>query len=269
MTPAASQVPFIIPTATATPLPTPIPTKPRPGYTPVPDTVLSPQVIDQNPLPGQEAAPESGIQLVFDRAMDRSAVETAFQIYPSTKGSFAWKDDQTVVFTPAEKLARAGVYDVVLDQRAKDAKGAPLNQAYQFRFATTGYLEVAQVIPAQGTIDAEPLTKITVIFNRPVVPLTNLAAMKEFPQPVKLSINGQAVAGQGEWLNTSVYVFTPAQPLPGGVVIDAKVEANPDGQAAGRYRWQSIAGRLRLAIWCDTAQGGVHHAEQWRHADRG
>ena len=62
VTPAASQVPFIISTATATPQPTPIPTKPRPGYTPVPDTVLSPQVIDQNPLPGQEAAPESGIQ---------------------------------------------------------------------------------------------------------------------------------------------------------------------------------------------------------------
>jgi alpha-2-macroglobulin len=247
VTPAASQVPFIIPTATATPQATPIPTKPRPGYTPVPDTVLSPQVIDQNPLPGQEAAPESGIQLVFDRAMDRSAVETAFQIYPSTKGSFDWKDDKTVVFTPAEKLARAGVYDVVLDQRAKDAKGAPLNQAYQFRFATTGYLEVAQVMPAQGTNDAEPQAKITVIFNRPVVPLTNLDAMKDFPQPVKLSISGQAVAGQGEWLNTSVYVFTPAQPLPGGVVIDAKVEANPDGKPLldtdgnpmqGDYVWQ-------------------------------
>src|SRR5512136_347067 len=247
VTPVASQAPFIIPTATATLLPTPIPTKPRPGYTPVPDNVQSPQVIDQNPLPGQEAAPDSGIQLVFDRAMDRSAVETAFQIYPSTKGSFAWKDDRTVVFTPAEKLARAGVYDVVLDQRARDANGAPLNQAYQFRFVTAGYLEVAQVMPAQGTLDAEAATKITVIFNRPVVPLTNLAAMESFPQPVKLSINGQAVEGKGEWLNTSVYVFTPARLLPGGVVINATVQASPDGKPlvdtdgnplAADYVWQ-------------------------------
>ncbi|HTP11441.1 MAG TPA: Ig-like domain-containing protein, partial [Anaerolineae bacterium] len=242
-----SQAPFVIPTATATPLPTPIPTKPRPGYTPVPDTVLSPQVIDQNPLPGQEAATDSGIQLVFDRAMDHSAVESAFQIYPATKGSFAWKDDRTVVFTPAEKLARAGIYDVVVDQRAKDANGAPLNEAYQFRFATAGYLEVAQVIPAQGTADAEATAKITVMFNRPVVPLTNLAAMQSFPQPVKLSVNGQAVEGQGEWLNTSVYVFTPAKPLPGGVVINATVQATPDGKALvdtdgnplqADYNWQ-------------------------------
>ena len=150
ITPAASAAPFIIPTATATPLPTPIPTKPRPGYTPVPDTVLSPQVIDQNPYPGQEAAPESGIQLVFDRAMDRSAVESAFLIYPTTKGTFDWKDDRTVVFTPAEKLARAGIYDVVVDQRAKDANGAPLNQAYQFRFSTAGFLDVAQVIDMEA-----------------------------------------------------------------------------------------------------------------------
>src|SRR5512139_3486287 len=247
VTPAASQAPFIIPTATVTPLPTPMPTKPRPGYTLVPDTVLSPQVIDQNPYPGQEAAPDSGIQLIFDRAMDRSTVESAFQIYPATQGSFDWEDDRTVVFTPAEKLARAGIYDVVLDQRARDANGAPLNQAYQFRFATAGYLEVAQVMPAQGTIDAEAATKITVIFNRPVVPLTNLAAMESFPQPVRLSINGQAVAGKGEWLNTSVYVFTPAQPLPGGVVINATVQANPNGKAlvdtdgnplAADYNWQ-------------------------------
>jgi hypothetical protein len=246
ITPAA-QAPFVIPTATATPLPTPIPTKPRPGYTPVPDTVLSPQVIDQNPYPGQEAAPDSDIQLIFDRAMDRSAVESAFKVYPETKGSFDWKDERTVVFTPAEKLARAGVYDVVVDQRAKDANGAPLNQAYQFRFATAGYLEVAQVIPAQGTSDAEAATRITVMFNRPVVPLTNLAALESFPQPVKLSINGQAVEGKGEWLNTSVYAFTPAKPLPGGVVINAVVEANPNGKPLvdtdgnplqGDYVWQ-------------------------------
>jgi hypothetical protein len=247
VTPAASAAPFIIPTATATPQPTPVPTKPRPGYTPVPDTVLSPQVIDQNPYPGQEASPDSGIQLVFDRAMDRTAVESAFQVYPATSGSFDWKDDQTVVFTPAEKLARAGIYDVVVDQRARDANGAPLNQAYQFRFATAGYLEVAQVIPAQGTVDAEAAARITVMFNRPVVPMTNLAAMESFPQPVTLSIDGQAVPGEGEWLNTSVYVFTPAEPLPGGVVINATVEAAPDGRPLtdtdgnplrGDYTWQ-------------------------------
>ncbi len=245
--PGGTPIALTLPTITPTPQPTPIPTKPRPGYTPVPDNVVSPVVIDQSPLPGEEAQPDGGIQLVFDRAMDRSAVESAFQVYPSIKGAFNWKDDRTLVFTPAEKLARAGLYDVVVDQRARDANGAPLNQAYQFRFATAGYLEVAQVIPAPSTADAEPNSSITVIFNRPVVPLTNLDAQKDFPQPVSLSVGSQLIEGTGEWLNTSIYVFHPAQPLPGGTIIDAGVGAAPGGRSLldtngnpmqADYKWQ-------------------------------
>lgn len=229
-TPAVTLPPLELPTLTPTPLPTPLPTKPRPGYTPVPDSVISPVVIDRSPLAGETAKPDSPIQLVFDRAMDHAAVESAFQVYPAVKGQLAWQDDRTLVFTPAEKLARAGLYDVVLDQRARDAQGAPLNQAYQFRFATAGFLEVAQVIPAPSTADAEPGSTITVIFNRPVVPLTNLDAQKDFPQPVSLTANGQPIAGAGEWLNTSIYVFKPAQPLPGGTIITAKVAAQSGGR---------------------------------------
>lgn len=242
VTPEPSLPDLTLPTLTPTPPPTPLPTKPRPGYTPVPDNVISPVVIDRSPLPGEAASPDGAIQLVFDRAMDRSAVESAFQIYPATQGKIEWKNDRTLVFTPAQKLQRAGIYDVVLDQRARDAQGAPLNQAYQFRFATAGYLEVAQVIPAPATADAEPGSTITVIFNRPVVPLTNLDAQQNFPQPVKLTANNNPIEGTGEWLNTSIYVFRPAQALPGGTIINATVSGDltdTDGNPmAAAYNWQ-------------------------------
>ncbi|HET7377039.1 MAG TPA: Ig-like domain-containing protein, partial [Anaerolineae bacterium] len=198
ITPSGTQIAVALPTITPTPPPTAVPTKPHPGYTPVPDNVVSPIVVEQAPLPGEEARPNGSIQLAFDRPMDRSAVESAFQVYPSTTGTFSWQNDQQVVFKPDRQLVRGGVYDVVLDQRAKDKQGAPLNQAYQFRFATAGYLEVAQVIPAPSTANAEPASAITVIFNRPVVPLTNLDAQKDFPQPVSLSANGQPIEGAGE-----------------------------------------------------------------------
>jgi hypothetical protein len=247
VTPSGTQVSQLLPTLTPTSQPTPVPTKPRPGYTPVPDNVVSPIVVDQSPAPGEEARPDGSIQIAFDRPMDRSAVESAFQVYPSTKGTFTWSNDQTVVFKPDQPLTRGGLVDVVLDQRAKDQQGAPLNQAYQFRFATAGYLEVAQVIPAPSTADAEPASNITVIFNRPVVPLTNLDAQKDFPQPVSLSANGKPIEGSGEWLNTSIYVFHPVQPLPGGTIINATVSANPNGKSfvdtdgnplKADYKWQ-------------------------------
>ena len=82
--------------STATPMPTSTPTveptapPPRPvvGYTPVPPDTVSPVVVQRSPEPGQELAPDGGIQLVFDRAMNQSAVESAFAIQPAVAGKF-------------------------------------------------------------------------------------------------------------------------------------------------------------------------------------
>ena len=50
---------------------------------------------------------------------------------------------------------------MTLGQAAKAADGAPINGAYQFRFATAGFLEVGQVIPANGAQDVQAGAAIT------------------------------------------------------------------------------------------------------------
>src|SRR5512137_2483928 len=159
--------------ASSAPTPSPVPDTPRPrpviGYTPVPADTISPVVLQRSPELGQELAPEGGIQLVFDRAMNAPAVESAFAIQPAVAGKITWADQRTLVWKPDKALPRGSTYDVVLNQSAKAADGAPLRSAYQFRFATAGYLEVGQVIPAPDTTDVEASARITVIFNRPVV----------------------------------------------------------------------------------------------------
>src|SRR3712207_9076911 len=119
---------------------------------------------------------------------------------------------------------RAAVYDVSLGQAARARDGAGLNGAYEFRFATAGYLEVAQVIPAPGTGDAQAATNVTVIFNRPVVALQTISGGATLPQPVQLFPAGSdaPAPGRGEWLNTSVYIFRPDQALAGGTRYTAK-----------------------------------------------
>lgn len=210
--------PFASPTPTREP-PTP---RPRPviGYTPVSADTVSPVVLQRSPEAGQEFAPGGGIQLVFDRAMNQSAVESAFAIQPAVAGKFQWTDKRTLVFQPGKPLERDTVYDVVVGQSARAADGAPLHSPYQFRFATSGYLQVGQVMPAPDTADVETSARITVIFNRPVVPLTSLDQQASFPQPLALD---PPVPGKGQWLNTSIYVFQPDGPLPGGATITAKV----------------------------------------------
>ena len=242
ITPSATPGIVVRVTSTPTPSPTPLPTKPRVGYTPIPDDVVSPIVMQRSPAIGQEQAPGAPIEVIFDRPMNRDSVESAFQVYPALAGSFNWVTDSILQFQPQADLARNSVFDVVIDQRAQDAAGAPLNQAYQFRFATAGFLEVAQVVPAPDTADVDPNnTLITVIFNRPVVPLTTLQEQASLPQPFTLvDSTGRSIAGKGEWLNTSIFTFRANEALAGGVAFTGRIAglADTDGNPmASDFAW--------------------------------
>ncbi len=215
-----------------TPTPTDLPPKPEVGYTPVPADAPAPAIIQHAPPRGASLPPDGAVELVFDREMDRQSVEQAFRLQlageapAAVDGQLLWVNNRTAQFKPSEPLTRAAVYDAILTQDAVANTGEALREPYTFRFSTQGYLETAQVIPAPGAEDVESNTTITVIFNRPVVPLTTLAEMEDLPQPLSFE---PKINGAGEWLNTSIYVFTPAEGLVGGVTYTAKVSAGLQG----------------------------------------
>ncbi len=95
------------------------------------------------------------------------------------------------------------------------------------------------MIPAHSANDVEADSTITVIFNRPVVPLTTIGAMEQLPDPLSLE---PAVEGTGEWLNTSIYVFTPASPLAGGIEYEVRVSGDLKDISGAvlqdEYRWR-------------------------------
>ena len=236
---------------TPTPLPTNTPARPQslptrtpgPTSTPlppdqvVPAGMVSPIVVQRSPQTGQELPLDGAVELVFDRPMDKTSVEKAFEISPAVEGKFEWSDPRTLRFVPAH-LDRGASYHVYLAQKAHDTQGAILAGAYRFRFQTVGYLEVAQTIPAPDSVDVEADSVITIIFNRPVVPLTSLKQMEDLPNPV---VFDPPISGAGEWLNTSMYVFTPDQPLAGGTQYNARVAAGLTDTTGGvldlDYAW--------------------------------
>ena len=231
--------------ATPTTTPTPLPPRPRVEVTPVPPDAVSPLVVQRYPRRGQELGPAEAIELVFDRPMAQTAagafsLQTAAESPQAIAGQVSWADARTLRFAPAEPLPRAATFDAILTQAATAEDGAPLAEPFTFRFNTAGYLEVGQVIPADGTVDVETDATITVMFNRPVVPLTSLNEAADFPEPLTFE---PAIAGQGEWLNTSIYIFRPAKDLPGGVTFTARVKSgltDVSGQTllADDFTWQ-------------------------------
>ena len=223
---AVTPTPAVTQTPTATE--TPAPPKPVVAYTPVSPETLSPIIVQRSPQRGQTLQPEGVVELTFDKPMNQTAFQQALRVQKAGEtpepitGELTWVNERTVRFQPTKALARATTYDLVLTQDATSENGEPLREPYVFRFATAGYLEVAQVIPAPNTADVETDATITVIFNRPVVPLTSLEQMEELPDPLTFD---PAIAGEGEWLNTSIYVFTPEEPLAGGIEYTAQVAA--------------------------------------------
>ncbi|HEU5099465.1 MAG TPA: Ig-like domain-containing protein, partial [Roseiflexaceae bacterium] len=235
------------PTAGPTLPPSPAPTRVRLDYTPVPEGTVSPIVVQRAPARGEALAPDGAVELVFDRPMDRASVEAAFSLAPAVQGQIQWADARTLRFKPGQPLQRGVLYDVVLTQAAKATDGAPINGAFQFRFATAGFLEVGQVIPADGAQDVEAGAAITVLFNRPVVSLTMAEQQSNAPQPLTFE---PAVPGKGEWLNTAVYVFHPDAPLAGGTTFTGRVAAGltaVDGSPLqSDYRWSFTTARPQV-----------------------
>jgi len=237
--------PTVEPTASPTPTPTSTPVPPRPvvPYTPVPADMLAPVLIQRSPKRGERLALDAAIELVFDKPMDQAAVAKALRVEragttDAVAGDLAWTDDRTAVFSPKASLPRDMTYDVVLTQDAKATTGEPLRHPVTFRFSTVGSLEVTQVIPGPDTADVETDALITVMFNRPVVPLTTLAEMETLPHPLSFE---PELPGTGEWLNTSIYIFRPETPLSGGITYRATVSGDLTDLAgtplSGPYTW--------------------------------
>jgi len=204
----------------------------------MPDS-MPPRVIQSTPAPGEELPLDAAIELVFDRPMDAASVEGAFQLSPPVAGRFEWADAQTLRFWPDAPWERGQSYELRISQEARAQDQLPLREPFRLRFSAVGFLEVTQVIPADGTQDVDPTgTAITVMFNRPVVPLAALAEQASFPQPLQLQ---PSVAGTGEWVNTSVYVFRPSEPLAGGstytAIVPRGLTDTTGGLLTADYTW--------------------------------
>ena len=154
-------------------------------------------------------------------------------IEPAIEGSFVWDGDRTLLFQPAfPGWQRGGRYELRVH-----AGAAAIAVDYVHAFTVGGALEVAYVIPGNGDREVPVEAQILVQFNRSVAPLT---VLQEGPAPEVLEFD-PPIAGQGEWLNTSLYRFTPSAGLEPStryrVRIPAGLTSAADGVLASDFEW--------------------------------
>jgi hypothetical protein len=146
--------------------------------------------------------------------MDQSKTEAAFTLLDldnePVPGRVTWLNPKTFSFKPDSTLEPSQLYSAIFATSAVGVDGKQLQDEIRLEFTTTDTLAVSQVFPIHDAEDVDSRTNITVIFNQPVVPLRIKEEQSDLPQPLKFS---PEVAGQGEWVNSSVYVFQPEKPL--------------------------------------------------------
>ncbi len=205
------------------PTASPVPTPTRP---PLPPTVIS-----VRPDRGEELMVAAPVVVTFDQPMDPASTRTAFSIEPAVRGEVEVKGNQ-LTFTPVERLERDREYRVSLAASAASASGLRLQQPVSFKFKTVGYLRVTSTQPADGTRDVAVDTPITVAFNRPVVPLSPVGTA-EGPQMGAVLAITPTLEGKGEWVNTSIYRFTPLTGLAAATTYTVTVKAGLEDTTGG------------------------------------
>jgi uncharacterized protein YfaS (alpha-2-macroglobulin family) len=189
--------------------------------------------------------------------MDRASLEGAVGIAPEAAGCWEWTSDTTIQFTPSQPWERDAVYTVSVAATARDGNGIQLADPFSLRLHAVGFLAVTQVIPVDGATGIAADSSVTVLFNRPVVALSAVSAPGMVPLPDPLVFE-PAVVGTGEWLNTSIYVFTPSQPLLGGTEYTVTVRAGlfdtTGGLLASDVVWRFTTVRPEV-VWTRPSDG--------------
>ena len=206
------------------PLPLPMPAASPISIEPVP--VDSPFLVGQTPLDGERLLLDAPITLTFDRDMDKAQTEAAFTFADENgdvvHGAITWTDSRTLRFTPDGQLAPASTYVASISTSAASADGKSPFSDIRVEFKTVESLTVGQVFPADGASEIDLDSTITVIFNRPIVPVTIAEEQADLPMPISIE---PEVAGSGEWVSSSVYVFQPEKLLASGTRYEVRVEA--------------------------------------------
>jgi len=201
----------------------------------------APQVIAQIPAEGERLELSDSIQIQFDSEMDMDKTGGSFSFFSNgetVSGQLTWDDAQTLTFTPDSPLQPGTTYTATITDAAA-ADGTLAQDIITLEFKTQDVFGLAQIFPAADTSDVDLNTSITVIFNRPVVPLTIVEEQDKLPQPLKFQ---PEVKGKGEWVNSSTYVFQPEEILLSGtryqVSLDRKLQDTLGNTMPESFDWE-------------------------------
>lgn len=183
---------------------------------------IAPKIIETSPENGEELGLQRSVEFTFDRPMN---VESGglFSVDPAVEGGvWEWVDGGRILRFSPPLEGYPTDSDLIFSVFAEDTQHIPMESAYRLHLFTTNSLQISEVLPGNGATNVSTDTVVTVIFNRPVVPLSSIGYQADLVNPIHIE---PETTGTGEWLNTSIYTFKPEQGFIGGTTYTVTIDA--------------------------------------------
>ena len=174
-------------------------------------TSQKPQVMDF--ALHQKVSATSSLQFRFPVTMDHRSAEGSMVQPSDLSGSWSW-NGEVLLFKPETSLKSGATYSFQLNATALKSDGEPLGRELTYVFTVAGPPKVAARLPAPDARNINPASSITLVFDRPMIPLTQVqgeaatARMENFLVTISPS-----VAGRWRWLSTVAVTFEPSDGL--------------------------------------------------------
>ena len=180
---------------------------------------LPPGLVETDPPLGSVIGHQSPITFYFNQPMNRASAEAALTGLPT--GTFTWNDDATLVFSPTQPYLPNTPLTFSIANSLQSATGFGMTEPIGLSFTVADYLRATNLLPQPGAEDIDVDAAIVASFNQPVVALGSDPAS----QPAAFEIQ-PPVAGRGEWINTSTYIFYPEPAMAGGTEYIVSLDMN-------------------------------------------
>jgi len=206
----------------------------------------------------QKVSENSTLYMTFPGEMDHKDVLSKLEISDKIEGDISWSN-KTLSFKPTEKLEMGKTYTFRVSPDTKYASEKPINKELEFRFTVAGAPVVSSRFPVPDAIDIPSETKIHIIFDRPIIPLSAIqgSGAKKYSGQWPVTITPE-VKGDWRWISTTTAEFTPKD----GFTLATKYTVNvPAGivttigdKTAEDFSWSFETERPKL-ITSDPTEG--------------
>ena len=155
-------------------------------------------------LVNEKISQSAAIVIYLPASINKTTAQENTKFNPEIEGKWLASDEESVIiFKPKEKLNLNRYYSVQLTYAQSP------ETTIEADFLAVEYPEIIAIFPKEDS-EAPETSEITIVFNRPMVPLTTLGYLEEQDVPVEIM---PYTEGRFKWITTRNLQFIPKERL--------------------------------------------------------